>query len=64
MQLASSYLLAYENKWVAVYTAKKTVVAYGRTVGELNKKLQKVKNKKVILFKVMPFNTTYSPNGN
>lgn len=61
MALKSSYLLRYENQWVAVST-KNEVIAAGKTINIVQKKLGKLKNKSATLLKVLPFNSSYSPN--
>ncbi len=57
----SNILLPYENKWVAITFDGKKVVASASTVKELDRKLKKVKNEKVMLTKVLPFDVAYSP---
>jgi len=59
MTTKSSHLLDYENKWVAL--SKDKVIASGKTIQQVQKKLEKIKDKSAILLKVLPFNATYSP---
>lgn len=54
-------LIPYENKWVALSPDRKKVVASGNTVQDVDKKLKKMKNKSVVITKVLPFDKTYSP---
>lgn len=54
-------LIPYENKWVALSPNRKRVWASGDTVKEVNKKLEKMKNKTAILSKVLAFDKNYSP---
>ena len=62
MKLQSSHLLPYENKWVALEKTK--VVASGTTIQQVQRKLEKEKNKKAVLLWVLPFNTSFSPDAN
>jgi hypothetical protein len=54
-------LIPFENKWVALTTDRKKVVASGRTIKELDKNLIKQKIKDVVLTKVLPFDQALSP---
>ena len=61
MTKATKLLLPYENKWVALTTDRKKVVASGRTIKELDKNLIKQRIKNVVLTKVLPFDQVLSP---
>lgn len=54
-------LIPFENKWVALTTDRKKVVASGRTIKELDKNLIKRRIKNVVLTKVLPFDQVLSP---
>ncbi|OGV94737.1 hypothetical protein A3A66_01915 [Microgenomates group bacterium RIFCSPLOWO2_01_FULL_46_13] len=54
-------LISYENKWIALSSDKKRVIASGKTIETVEKKLAKAKNSEAILMKVLPFETVYSP---
>jgi len=54
-------LIPFENKWVALTTDRKKIIASGRTIKELDKNLIKQKIKDVILTKVLPFDQVLSP---
>jgi len=54
-------LIPFENKWVALTTDRKKVVASGRTIKELDKNLIKQRIKNVVLTKVLPFDQVLSP---
>ena len=58
---AKNPLLPYENKWVALTLDRKKVIASAASVKVLDKKLKKLKDKEVIMTKVLPFDGAYSP---
>lgn len=59
---ANSLLLSgYENQWVAISGNK--VVAASKGLRGLYKKLEKIKDKKVALLRVLPFNVSHTFHG-
>lgn len=56
-------LIPFENMWVALSVDRKRVVASGKTIKELEKKMDKIGNCEVIFTKVLPFDQFYSPQG-
>lgn len=56
-------LLPYENKWVALTPDNSKVVAYGNTYKEVDNLLKRKKIGDVVLSFILPFDTSYSPNG-
>ena len=60
-KIISNPLIPFENKWVALTTDRKKVVASGRTIKELDKNLIKQRIKNVVLTKVLPFDQVLSP---
>lgn len=59
---ASSIFLPYEDKWVALNKGQTKVVASGSSIRMVEKKLNKQKDKDVIITYVLPFQKYYSPN--
>lgn len=57
----SSPLLNYENKWVALSTDRKKVLAAGDTIPELEKKVKGVSSKKFVFTWVPPFDVRLAP---
>ena len=58
----SKLLLKYANKWIALSADRKKVIASAKSIGELDKKLPKTKQKSDVIFHhVLPINGTYSP---
>lgn len=53
-------LIGYENKWVALTSDRKKVVAAHKDLKELEKKIKHIKKGDIILSFVLPFNRTYS----
>lgn len=53
-------LLPYENKWVAITQDGKKVITSATTIKTLDKKLEKMERKDVIMTKVLPFSVSYS----
>lgn len=51
-------LKPFENKWVALTSNNKKVVASGNT---LNETASKVKDKEVVFMKVLSFRASYAP---
>lgn len=54
-------LVKYENMWVAVSADGKKVVASGKTVKELDDKMEKIGDREAIYTKVLPFDEYFSP---
>lgn len=59
--MRGNILLKYEDKWVALTPDRKAVVASGKTLEEVAKKLKKVKRDDVIFHYVPPFDGTLAP---
>ncbi len=53
-------MVNYENKWVALSSDKKKVVAAGSSIKQLEKKLKGFKKEEVILTFVPPFDKVLS----
>lgn len=53
-------MASYENKWVALSSDKKKVVAAGSSIKQLEKKLEGFKQEEVILTFVPPFDKVLS----
>lgn len=61
MKKISNPLLNYENKWVALTTDRKKVLAAGDTIPELEKKVKGVSSKKFVFTWVPPFDVRLAP---
>lgn len=59
----TSPLFRYENKWVATSPDGRKVVASGKTIEVVTRKLNKldIKKDEAVLTKVVPFNLYLSP---
>ena len=55
-------LINYENKWVALNSNYSKVVESADTFESLKRKLDKVGRKKIVVTKVLPFDTILAPN--
>jgi hypothetical protein len=60
-KIVNNPLVNYENRWVALTLDRKTVLSFGNSVKELDRKLKTLKQKKVIITKVFPFDCQISP---
>jgi hypothetical protein len=58
---AKSFLLPYENKWVALTPKGNKVITSDKTISGIFKKVKKLKNNKAIITKILSFDTAYSP---
>lgn len=56
-------LLPYQNKWVALSPDSTKVIATGNTYKEVDNLLKRKKIEDVVLSFILPFDTSYSPNG-
>lgn len=61
VQKNKNILLPYENKWVALSPEGDKVVAWGKSVIEVDRKLKKKKDNEAVLMKVLPFDRYLSP---
>lgn len=52
----TNLFVPFENQWVALSPDRKSIVASGKTLKELDKKLKKLNNEEAIFTKVVPFN--------
>lgn len=59
--MKANILLEYQNKWVALNETRDEVLYAANSADSLQKKLEKVKEKKAILHYVTPFDGTLSP---
>lgn len=50
----------YQNKWIALSSDRANIVASGKTIKEVQKKLNS-KDQDIIITYVLPFNSYYSP---
>lgn len=57
----SSILTSYVNKWVALTSDKKEVIASAKDLKKLDMKVKKTKFKDVIYHYVLPFDKSFSP---
>lgn len=61
MKKITSPLLNYENKWVALSPDHNKVMASGKSIKEIDKKLKSMNNEDAILTFVLPFDKSYAP---
>jgi len=54
-------MIPFENMWVALTPDSRGVIASGRTIKELEKKVDKIGNHEAVFTKVLPFGQFYSP---
>lgn len=54
-------MIPYENMWVALSSDRKRVVASGKTIKELDKKMSKIEDNEAIYTRVLPFDQFLSP---
>ena len=54
-------MIPFENMWVALTPDSRGVIASGRTIKELEKKVDKIGNHEAVFTKVLPFGKFYSP---
>lgn len=52
----------YPNKWVALTSDRKKVVAWARDIKSLDKKVEKMIDKEVVYHHVLPSNGSYAPS--
>ncbi len=58
----ASILIKYPNKWVALTSDRKKIVASAKNIKELDKKVQKMPKKtNVIYHHVLPINGSFIP---
>ncbi len=55
-------LKKFQKKWVALNVGESKILAFGNTTREVDKKLEKVKEKASIVEYVMPFDVLISPS--
>lgn len=61
MKKISNPLLNYENKWVALTTDRKKVLAAGDTIPELEKRVKGMSSKEFVFTWVPPFDVRLVP---
>jgi TRAP-type mannitol/chloroaromatic compound transport system substrate-binding protein len=61
MIMNTKIITKYSNKWVALNSDRTKVLAFAKTILELDKKIKKSKIKDAIYHHVLPPNTIYSP---
>lgn len=59
-KISDNPLIKFEDKWVALSSDRKQVVAAGGSIKEVTQKLSEDDKAKIILTKVMPFDKTSS----
>lgn len=57
----SKILSKYENKWVALNENNSKVLAFGNSITEVEKKLQKLKEKNAVITRILPLDKLYAP---
>lgn len=60
-RLSPHMLLPYEKKWVALNSDRSKVITSGLSIKEVTSKLEKRKEKDIILTYVLPFDGSYAP---
>lgn len=54
-------MICYENKWIALSSDRKKVLASDKSLKKLDKKIQKIKDINFFVTKVLPFDTILAP---
>jgi len=57
----SDLISKFQNKWIAVDNKRTKVIAAGKSISELSKKIKDSKEKNIIFSYVIPENRAYSP---